>query len=272
MSSVIDTRWQRVRRRLGPVTRQVPYGHVASAAATYAKTVLPGLSRPQRRFVIFAQGRSGSTLLTDLLNSHPQIYCADEILTWPRRWPQAFAAACSVGHRAEVYGFKVKLYQLTEAQQLTDPGAFLRGMHASGWQVIHLRRQNVLRQALSAMVAEQRDVFHLAVDAEGPAPVHIDVDNLLWRAQQRQEFGVAEEQALDGIPHLRLSYEDDLLEPAAQGETAGRVFSWLGLPPAAVSVRLRKIVPDELDRIVSNHREVLDAVIESPYAPLLERA
>jgi fatty acid/phospholipid biosynthesis enzyme len=34
---------------------------------------------PSTRFVIFAQGRTGSTLLTSTLDTHPQITCNDEI-------------------------------------------------------------------------------------------------------------------------------------------------------------------------------------------------
>ena len=43
-----------------------------------------------RRFVIFAQGRTGSTLLTSSLDSHPEIRCADEILGRPRGDPKAY--------------------------------------------------------------------------------------------------------------------------------------------------------------------------------------
>lgn len=269
--SVIDTRWQRLRRQLGPVTRHIPLGHLVTAAATYSRAAVPGLPRPSTRFLVFAQGRSGSTLLTDLLNSHPQIFCADEILTFHRRSPALYAHACSVGHRAKAYGFKVKIYQLTEAQGLKEPGEFLRQMHASGWKIAHLQRRNVLRQALSAMVAEQRDVYHLGIGVAGPQPVHIDVDNLLWRADQRRGFCAAEEAALAGVPHMRLTYEDDLLHAETQDATAQRMFSWLGLPPAAVSVRLRKIVPDDLERIIANHDEVVAAVRSSAYAELLEQ-
>ncbi len=267
--SVLDTRWQRARRRLGPVTRRLPYGHLVSAAGTYARLGLPLLPRPQQRFVIFAQGRSGSTLLTELLNSHPRIFCADEILTWHRRYPAVYAKACSVGHRADIYGFKVKLYQLTDAQRMDQPGDFLRRMHGEGWSVVHLHRRNVLRQALSAMIAERRDVYHLAVGASGPRPVRIDPDELLARTAQRVRFGDAERAALDGVPHLSLVYEDDLLRPERQQQTADRLFDWLRVETAPVAVRLRKIVGGPVSQVVDNHAEVVAAVAGTPYADLL---
>lgn len=266
--SVIDTRWQRVRRRFGPITRRVPYGHVVTGAATYARLVLPGL-RPGRRFVIFAQGRSGSTLLTELLNSHPQVYCADEILTWKRAAPVRYARACSIGHRADVYGFKVKLYQLTVAQQIERPATFLRQMRDDGWQVLHLQRRNVLRQALSAIVAERRDVYHLAVGATGPKPVHIDPEELLRRADQRAQFSADEHVALEGVDHLSLVYEDDLLTPELQQQTAERAFTWLGLDAVPATVRLRRIVEGSWSSVVANADEVAASVAHSRYADLL---
>jgi len=270
--SVIDTRWVRLRRRLAPLTRHVPYGHLAAASVTYARRAVPMLPRPERRFVIFAQGRSGSTLLTDILNSHPRIYCADEILTWPHRYPLAWANACSIGHRGDTYGFKVKIYQLTQAQRMDDPGVFLRRLHDDGWQLIHLQRHNILRQALSAMVAAQRDMYHLAAGAQGPQAVKIDVDDLLWRTEERARFLAAEDSAMGGIPHLKLSYESDLLQPEAQQHTGARVFEWLGLEPAAITVRLRKIVPEDLNKVVVNYDEAERAIRASPFAELLDQA
>lgn len=264
---MLDHRWHRFRRLLGPVTRRIPYGHLVTETATYARLLAPDAVHPDQRFVIFAQGRSGSTLLADLLNSHPRIYCADEPLTWTRRDPARYAAACSVGHRGDTYGFKVKIYQLTDAQQV-DPGVFLQRMVADGWRVIHLQRRNVLRQALSAVVAEQRQVYH-QFDSSGPAPVRIDPPELLARTAQRVAFCRHEAEALEGIDHLALVYEDDLLDPATQQGAASRVFSYLGLEDVPASTELRKIADRSLQRVVANADEVRDTVASSPYAHLL---
>ena len=267
--SIRDTRWLRLRRRLGPVTRRVPYGHLVTESATYTRLLLPGLKRPDRRFVIFAQGRSGSTLLADLLNSHPGVYCADEILTWQRRDPARYALACSVGHKADTYGFKVKIYQLTEAQQIASPNAWLRDMHAQGWAVLQLRRRNVLRQALSSMVAEQRRVYHEEGQTSQPQPVLIDIDDLLQRTQRRVTTQHEEDQALQGVPHESFVYEDDLLRPETHQATADRAFGFLGLASVPVTTGLRKIADRPLEQVVTNAQAVRAAVASSPYAPLL---
>lgn len=270
--SVRDSRWLRLRRRLGPVTRRVPYGHVVTESATYARLLMPGLNVPRRRFVIFAQGRSGSTLLADLLNSHPQVYCADEILTWKRADPLRYARACSVGHRGDTYGFKLKIYHLNEGQGIVDAGAWLRRLHAGGWAVIALQRRNVLRQALSSLVAQQRRQYHVEGASNGSAqPVVVDAADLLRRTEARVAMCAREQQALAGIPHLALHYEDDLLHPDNHQRTADRVFDYLGLPPVTVSTGLRKIADGGLDTVVANAAEITTAVAASPYAALLTR-
>ena len=268
--SVRDTRWHRLRRRLAPVTGRVPYGHVVTESATYARLLAPRWLRPDARFVLFAQGRSGSTLLADLLNSHPQVHCADEILTWPRRSPRAYVEACSIGHRGNVYGFKVKIHHLTDDQGMDDPGAFLRDLHAEGWHVLYLRRRNVLRQALSAAVAARRDTYHETSAGHGPSPVHVDVDDLLWRTAQRVEFVEQERRALDGVPHAAFVYEDDLLSSDRHQAAAARAFAHLGLNEVPVSTGLRRIAARPLADLVRNHVEVVAAVSASPWASLLE--
>lgn len=265
---MLDTPWERFRRRVRPVTRRIPYGHVVAEAATYTRLWAPSKLQPDQRFVIFAQGRSGSTLLADLLNSHPRIFCADEPLTWKRRDPVRYAAACSVGHRGDTYGFKVKIYQLTDAQHV-EPGTFLRSMAEAGWHIVHLQRRNVLRQALSSMVAEQRDRYH-NVDGSWLEPVQLDARALLARTRARVGYCEAEAEALRGVEHLSLGYEDDLLSPDMQQATASRVFGFLGLEDVEVTTILQKIGSRSLDRDVANADEVRDVLLVSEFAGLLE--
>ena len=60
--------------------------------------------RPPVRFVIFAQGRTGSTLLTSTLDTHPQIACRDEILGLPRAMPRRFVETAARGSGARPNG------------------------------------------------------------------------------------------------------------------------------------------------------------------------
>lgn len=269
-----QTRWRTFRRRIGPLTRRVPGGHLLTGGATYARPWVPGLRRPPRRFVIFAQGRSGSTLLADLLNSHPEVVCDDEILTFRRHWPARYAHACSVGHRATAWGFKVKVYQLTQNQRMVHPGDFLHQLHDRGWKILHLQRRNLLRQALSSMVAELRGGLYHQPTAAGSgratAAVHIDPDELVRRCRERERFVEEESRALDGLPYLHLRYEDDLLGPDDHQATADRVFTHLGVTPLPVATTLTKLAGSPLDG-VANGAEVRRRLEDSPYAAYLDQ-
>ena len=110
---------------------------------------------PRQKFVIFGQGKSGSTLLTTLFNSHPEIHCDQEILFNPVKFPKLFVRARCRAAVKPVYGFKVKIYQLngmtwtSPRQSISDPSTFLRYFQQRGWKIIYLRRENLLRTEIS---------------------------------------------------------------------------------------------------------------------------
>ena len=109
------------------------------------------------RFIIFGQARSGSTLLVDLLNSHPDIHCDSEIFNktfwrgWERRyllpvvrrWPAPYLNFKAARCRLPAYGFKLIL------KHIKDPRHVLPQMSASGWRILSLQRRDVFTQAIS---------------------------------------------------------------------------------------------------------------------------
>src|SRR5690606_18816174 len=95
--------------------------------ATYA-------GRADTRFVIFAQGRTGTWLLHDLLNAHPGVWCDKEILAPQRLAPYAFLEGAS-RRPGTAYGCHVQIRHLLETHHL-DPAAFLHRMHDAGWRII----------------------------------------------------------------------------------------------------------------------------------------
>jgi LPS sulfotransferase NodH len=103
-------------------------------------------------FVIFGQGRTGSTLLTSLLSSHPEIQCDGEILGEKVKDPFNQIAKCAAVSRKPVYGFKVKIYQLTDNQSMR-PDTFLQNMAAKSVKILFLSRRNHLRQVISNRLA-----------------------------------------------------------------------------------------------------------------------
>ena len=252
--------------------RPVP---LARQAAAYLSPLRPSRRRPiaegRVSFVIFAQGRTGSTLLASLLNSHEGVHCDNEILGWPVRFPDAWVKANRRRHPQSHYGFKVKPYELTVDQRL-DPGAWLRRMHDRGWKVINLSRKNVLRHALSNMVAEHIGGYTFrGVDPGESAGVTVDVDMLLGAMSVRSEQREVELAALGGVPHVSVCYEDDLLRPERHQATLDRISDALGLPPAKARTEMRRITTDDLRTTIANYDEVVAAVGATRWAPLLQQ-
>lgn len=115
---------------------------------------------PSQRFAIFGRGRSGSTVLTSLLNAHRHISCEGEILHDRVFFPRLHIDWCASRCQSEVYGFKLLSYQLRDVQPIGNPARFLRSLYDGGYQFIYLTRRNLLFHALSNLNARQNKFHH----------------------------------------------------------------------------------------------------------------
>ena len=103
---------------------------------------ISGREAPAVRSVLLSQGRSGSSLLRDLLQSHPDIHFDNEIFA--RRVagrlvsPSLYIDSRSRLFGLPAYGCKVKVYQLTDHRGVSDPEDFLKDLEERGWHFIHL--------------------------------------------------------------------------------------------------------------------------------------
>jgi LPS sulfotransferase NodH len=269
-----DGVWRPIKGRLrtvGPLRAGVRRGR---EVRTYLLAAKAAWRMPATRFVIFAQGRTGSDLLASLLNSHPQVFCDGEILDESVVLPLSFVKGRCGASTADAYGYKLKIYHLTETQRMADPGRFLAQMWAGGWKIIYLTRRNVFRQALSWFVAERRPRYQHRV-SNGPLqlePITVDCDALLRRMKERLDYLEEERRALAALPHATVVYEDDLLAAERHQATADRIFEYLELPPAEVRTDLVKITPARLSDFIQNHRDLERAVAMSGQARFLSES
>ena len=231
-----------------------------SQVSTYARALLPTLSADPGRFLVFAQGRTGSTLLGNLLSCHPDVHFADEVLHDTVRFPELWVEGGRRRHPRAVYGVHVKIYQAREQHGIADVGAWLHRMHDDGWKVVFLHRENVLRHVLSNAIARARGSFHERTSDVTVPQVSVQVPVLLQFMEQRLGLAVDERRALTGVPHETVSYEKDLLESSSWQGTADRVFAHLGLQPVPVTTDLRRTSSDDLTRSLVNLDEVRAAL------------
>lgn len=229
---------------------------------------LAQLPLPRRtRFVIFGQGRSGSTLLVDLLDSHHDIYCDEELLHHRLRWPSAYVDGKSMLTRCPVYGYKVKPSQISKDQGL-DIREFLESQVERGWHILHLQRSSIVRQTLSGLVARERSSYHRTGDGR-PDPVMVPAETLFDRLEGRLAYRELEAAAIRNIDVLALDYDRDLADSAQHEATASAVFEWLGLPPHRVESRLRRVSSTDWRSDVLNADEVLQVGAARGHGQLL---
>jgi len=232
-----------------------------------------------RRFVILTSGRSGSELLANVLDSHPAVVSEGEILQRRKRYPSAYLRGHSLrmmlrarrgSSMPRVHGWKLITNHVRWYPDVfPDPKAFIADL-AANCEIIHLRRRNLLGQALSLLSAEVTQ-FHVRAGDTRPAfePIAFEPERLLAQLYQYDEDDRWLTKILGDIPHIDLTYEDDLVDESAQQATAGMLFRRLGIPPVDVDAGLFKVAPPDPRERISNPEEVARALAGTRYEELL---
>lgn len=222
------------------------------------------------KFVIFGQGRSGSTLLVDLLNSHPKIRCEGEIFS-PESWnkglrqyflkpvqkyPYAYLNYKTVNAGDQIYGFKILDHQLPKINN------FLRGLSQSGWTIIHIHRKNMFNMAVSNIIASKTNKWSTNHQDRPPnTSIHIDkynfCDIISWTNACENRI----QMSLDGIAHHTVTYEDDLEDEKNWAKTMDRLFNILKVDSMPVSSKYRKTDSRPLSGRITNYDELVSIAI-----------
>jgi LPS sulfotransferase NodH len=244
---------------------------LASPAVEYAAAPLAA-RRPVRRFVIVCGPRTGSELLRELLDSRPDVQCEGELLQQAKRWPLAYlngrAVLGGTGHRA--WGCKILDSHLHEGLVESSPPGdqLLAALVDDGWAIIHLRRHDLLAQALSFLLAMEGQ-WHFRKDS-GFTPFEADpaaVIALLYVLDGNARW--LEEQVAQ-VPHTTIGYEEDLRPPDARAAALGRLADLLGLPHAAGGTDLRAGAPPRPEDRLTNLPEVVRALQQTRFASLVD--
>ena len=120
----------------------------------YLFNIIKPHSSGQVRVVIFAQGRTGSTLLESLLCSTGHFFKYGELLNNDSGkneviFPTQYIRGLSKWESDSNFIFHVKIYHLTrDRKRPVDPKIFLDTLYNDGFKVIFLRRNNLVRHVL----------------------------------------------------------------------------------------------------------------------------
>lgn len=227
---------------------------------------------PSNKFVIFGRGRSGSTLLVNLLNSQDKVHCDYEILHDRLLFPRSYIDLCALRCKSRVYGFKLLSYQVRDVQPISDPEKFLFSLYENGYKFIYLTRSNLVAHALSNINASLKQKFHHR-SCEGELeykPILVEIEEVFQRIQYSEELGEYEKKLLKKIPHISITYEENLLDRECHQKTVDKVLELFNLPSNPVKTNLVKLMPLELSKMVENYEELIQAIKKSKYAHFIK--
>lgn len=246
------------------------YRHAQALLAHYG--INSGV-RPRPRFILFGRGRSGTTALLSMLNDVPGLRCEGEVLHDYVPFPYQHVLGRSVWAGGDAYGCKILSYQIRDVQtRLESSEDFIRDLQENeGFDILYLRRTDLLRHALSNIRA-RREQFH---QKKGDAPsearaLRVDPDHVVEWMRSSEALAEYESRLLDGVSYLSLTYEDHICDPEVHQETVDEICEFLGVESAPVESTYDKIAPSSLRDGVANYDELAQRIRGTPYKKYLE--
>ena len=242
----------------------------AGSVGLTLKRRLTGVAKPDARFVIFGRGRSGSTLLVSMLDNHPSITCAGEVLRFRTLNPMAHLNRVLNAGGRPVSGAKLLSYQMRTIHGMGPNTDFLRRLSNSGVTIIYLSRENLVRHAISNIYARTQRIYHQSGESTaGPRParprINITVSQISSWIEGSTKLGDYEQAVLQDVPHLPITYESNLATATARDVTWDNLLHHFDLKDEPLRTTMQKVTADDLRLIVANHDELMIGLSATPY-------
>jgi hypothetical protein len=136
-------------------------------------------------------------------------------------------------------------------------------------EIIRLRRRNLAMHAISLAHAMQSRYHWRSYEGGRFEPIHVE-PTLMWQRLARLEADdAASANAVASLPHVLLTYEDDLAGSEMQQATTTRLFKQFSVSARPVDSTLVRVTPRTIRDRVVNFDELAHALTGSPYASML---
>jgi LPS sulfotransferase NodH len=240
--------------------------------------------------IILTSQRSGSTFLQHCLDGHPSIRCYGELLIghgvvapklleghrmvrkmWrmlmARPWnPAGTMDRCFADEVAPVVAFRA-MYN-----HVADPRARRYLLEHPEIRIIHLRRDNLLKQHVSKVLLGSRRERPTSHTTSSIAPVSVRVSpkraiNDMRRVRDRF---IKFEKLLSGRRKIELVYEDMVSGQTLTREAWKKIAELLEIEPARTESVLVKMNPNRLRPMVENYDELADALTGTEWERYLD--
>ncbi|MEM7758247.1 MAG: sulfotransferase domain-containing protein [Cyanobacteria bacterium P01_A01_bin.40] len=225
--------------------------------------------RNYSKFVIVSHARSGSNLLLNSLNSHPNIIAEHEIFAaHNRNIGENFQPTLDNLYRerpvsAEAVGCKIFYYHLNEDEwrQLSEIPEL---------KVIHLKRKNRLSMIVSMKVAFKTSQWGITKESEridvAKKQVYLDYD-YLCNSFNDIESWERNTQELFGDSQVKNIFYEDLV--SRYDESIKALFDFLAvpeIPPSEIKTKHKKQNPEPLSQLIQNYDELKAKFAGTPWS------
>jgi LPS sulfotransferase NodH len=227
-------------------------------------------------YVILFIERDGSTYLTSLLMSHPDINAVYERFSVLKQkgatvkeqleWADKFLTPPFIGRKA-VVGFKTKLVDVLDLE------GFSRLLQKKNAHILQMQRRNRIKAVVSRINArrlyEASGKWNLYQESDRMPPMTVDPDEFARFLKEREQA----DQDLEsfavqlGLPRLKLIYEDLLRDRDAVLNT---VFAFLKVRPKPVQGSTLKHTKDNLREVVINFDDLRSRYVGTPYEEMFD--
>lgn len=241
----------------------------------------------KRIVVTFHIGRSGSTVVGDLLSQHSQIFWDSESFEWVfqefeknsgRKFKQgdmaidldSFIKNKIASVNEPIWGMEVKPYHLKLLNISWD--TFMKTISEHDASFIILKRNNYLRKIVSSMIAHQTGVFHYSNNSIPKSKIRIDPNRIDIDRTSNSLIGFLNEyndnfRHLDSIfPNgeaLHLSYEDDVKDNPFFAYK--KICAMLNIAPEPAKINFKRINKSSLSDIIINYDEICQVLSKTKY-------
>jgi hypothetical protein len=211
-------------------------------------------------------GRSGSTLLQTMLDSHPDIRCFGELFIPNGPFEQSGEPSAAAflddefTHQTQpVVGFKFPWSSLIPHPEVVEV------LRRQRFRMILLTRRNKLDQYLSLQLAIQNNVWHSYDGIYEQERLHIDLDHCMENLEYFRFGETMLREIMRGAPGVEVEYE-----PIVHQQGLDPVFTLLGVGPHELTPGVARLRQGTQRDIVENYDELKERLRGTPWEGDLE--
>ena len=241
------------------------------------------------KFCVITNQRSGSTWLTRLLDSHPQIRMlkGDPLYVHSGYYDNGLPRYCDYkktdsSFRPFVLFNYFELYETYENESHDILGykvmynhikhnpEFLIKLLTDNYRIVHLARRNHLDLMISRAVGKQYEVFHLKKNSKEKRPVTLDVSTLIKKFDFQERAYQYAKLFLKLVPIASLEVHYETLATNKE-KTLSAIANFLEVEnnPALFESELKKVNVGSYEDKIINYEEVVQTIKKLKYASFL---